>query len=168
VEAFAQQVVAVLGAGDLDILRQGGAHFEVGLILDADGFVEAGGEEAAFEAGGAEDGLLGEGHALKGKELLGVDGLVDGDEVFLEAGDLLEVFETDDSKGRGGEAVLDGVLCGACLALGGLGAGGVGGIGSIGGELFGGGGFFCASHGVSDLSFTMRRERYLTSIGVSG
>ena len=34
-------------------------------------------EEAGFEAGGAEDGLLGEGDALEGEEFLGVDGVVE-------------------------------------------------------------------------------------------
>jgi hypothetical protein len=32
-----------------------------------EGFVEAGGEEAAFEVGDAEHGLLGEGNALDGE-----------------------------------------------------------------------------------------------------
>jgi hypothetical protein len=72
--------------------------------------------------------LLREGHAFQGEEFLGVDGLVDGDEVVFEAGDFLEVFEADNGEGRSGEAVLDGVLRGAGLALGSLGAGGPGGV----------------------------------------
>jgi hypothetical protein len=143
-EAGGEEVVAVLGAGDFDIAiaGEGLVHGEEGLIVaDAEGFVEAGGEEAAFEAGGAEDGLLGEGHALQGEELLGVDGLVGGDEVGFEVSDFLKVFEADDAEGRRGEAVLDGVTGGAGLALGGFGAGGMGGVGAIGGEPFGGGGF---------------------------
>ena len=71
-----------------------------------------------LEARGAEDSLLGEGDALDGEEFLGVDGLVDGDEVGPEMGDLIEVFEADDGEGGGGEAVFAGILCGAGLALG--------------------------------------------------
>ena len=75
-----------------------------------EGLVEAGGEEAGLEARGTEDGLLGEGEALDGEEFLGVDGLVDGDEVGSEMGDLLEVFEADDGEGRGSEAVFAAIL----------------------------------------------------------
>ena len=113
-----------------------------GVAVGVEGFVEAGGEEAGLEAGGAEHGLLGEGHALDGEEFLGVDGLVDGDEVGFEMGDFLEVFEADDGEGGGGEAVFAGVLGGAGLAFGGAGAGGLGGVGAIGGELFFGDGWF--------------------------
>jgi len=112
VESFAQRVIAVLGAGDFDIpitgeLRVHEDHRVTGLV---EGLVEAGGEEAGFEARGTEDGLLGEGEALDGEEFLGVDGLVDGDEVGSEMGDLLEVFEADDGKGRGSEAVFAAIL----------------------------------------------------------
>jgi hypothetical protein len=51
------------------------------------------------EALDAEEGLLGEGDALDGEELLGVDGLVDGDGIFAESGDLVEIFEADDGEG---------------------------------------------------------------------
>ncbi len=112
------------------------------------GLVEAGGEEAGFEARGAEEGLLGESDALKGEEFLGVDGLVEGDEVFLEVGDLLEVFKADDGEGGGGEAVFAGVLGGAGLARRGSRAGGFGGVGAIGGELLRGDGDFGVWHAV--------------------
>jgi hypothetical protein len=119
-EAIPQQVVAVLGARDFDIPITGEywVHEDHGVSGDGvEGLVEAGGEEAGFEAGGAEDGLLGEGHALEGEEFLGVDGLVDGDEVVPEMGDLLEVFEADDGEGGGGEAVFAGILGRAGPAL---------------------------------------------------
>jgi hypothetical protein len=57
---------------------RGGAEFSAGV----QGFAEAVGEEAGFEAGGAEDGLLGDSDALATEEFLGVDGLVEGDQVF--------------------------------------------------------------------------------------
>jgi hypothetical protein len=61
---------------------------------------------------------LGEGDTLDGEELLGVDGLVDGDGVLAEAGDLVEIFEADDGEGGGGESVFAGVLGGADLPSG--------------------------------------------------
>jgi hypothetical protein len=86
------------------------------------------------EAFDAEEGLLGEGDALDGEEFLGVDGLVDGDGVFAEAGDLVEFLEADDGEGGGGESVLAGVLGGAGFAFGGAGSSGLGGVGAVGGE----------------------------------
>ena len=147
-ESFGEAVVAVLGASDFDGAISGEflAHGCEGAIVGVEGCVEGGCEQAGLEPGGAEDGLLGKGHAFEGEQFLGVDGLVDGDEVELEAGDFLEVFEADDGEGGSGEAVLEGVLRGAGLAFGSVGAGRVGGVSSVGGELFGGGGFFCASH----------------------
>jgi len=90
----------------------------------------------ALEVGDAEDGLLGQGDALDGEQLLGVDGPVDGDQVGAEAGDFLEVFEADDGEVGGSEAVLAGVLRGTGLAFGGAGSGGMGRIGAVRGELF--------------------------------
>jgi hypothetical protein len=120
-EAVAQQVVAILGAGDFDIAvaGDGGVHEADGFAAAIEGRVEAGGEVAGFETGAAKDGVLGE-------ELLGVDGLVDGDEVVAEAGDFLEVFKADDGEGGPGENVFAGVRCG--------------GVGAIGGEAFWGDG----------------------------
>jgi hypothetical protein len=62
VEAGAQQEIPVLGAGDFDITADDGAvHVDPGVAVGVAGFVESGGEEAAFEAAGTEEGLLGEG-----------------------------------------------------------------------------------------------------------
>jgi hypothetical protein len=140
-EAVAQQEVAVLGASDFDIAiaGDGGIHEADGFAAAIEGGVEAGGEVAGFEAGAAEDGVLGEGDALQGEEFLGVDGLVDGDEVVAEAGDFLEVFEADDGEGGTSEDVLAGVLGRVGLALRGARTGGPGGVGAIGGEALGGG-----------------------------
>jgi len=93
---------------------------------------------------------LGEGDALKGEEFLGVDGAIEGDEVFAEVGDLIEVFEADDGEAGGGEAVFAGILGRAELALRGAGAGGLRCIGAIGGELIWGNGM---RHGNSTLRF---------------
>ena len=80
-ETFAQQVVAVLGARDFEIASDEVRVYHYhGVISGVEGLVEAGGEEAGFEAGGTEESLLGEGDALEGEEFLGVDGLEDGQE----------------------------------------------------------------------------------------
>src|ERR1039457_3420081 len=79
-----------------------------GAAVAVEGLIEAGGGHAVVEAFDAEEGLLGEGDALDGEELLGVDRLVDGDGVFAEAGDLVEIFEADDGESGGGESVLAG------------------------------------------------------------
>jgi hypothetical protein len=83
---------------------------------------------------------LGEGGAFEGEEFLGIDGVVEGDEVVTETGDFLEVFEADDDEGRAGELVFAGILGRTDLALGGAGSGGPGGVGAIGGEALGGNG----------------------------
>jgi hypothetical protein len=117
-ESFAQQPVTVLGARDFDIpiTDEFRAHEEHGVTGGVEGLVEASGEEAGLEARGAEDSLLREGDALDGEELLGIDRLVDGDEVGSEIGDFMEVFEADDGEGGGSEAVFAGILCGAGFA----------------------------------------------------
>jgi len=107
-EAFGEGVVAVLGAGDLQVADQIFRHGDDGVAGAVEGFVQAGGEEAGFEAGGAEQGMLGKGDALEGEQLLGVDGLVDVDQVVLEAGDGFQVFEADDGVIGGGEAMAAG------------------------------------------------------------
>ena len=137
-EAFGEGVVAVLRAGGFDIatadefFRHGDEWFPRGI----EGLIEATGEEAGLEAGRAEHRLLGQGDAFDGKELLGIDRLVDGDEVGLQIGDLPEVFEADHGECGGGEAVLTSVLRGAGLAVGRGGSGGLSGVGAIGGQLF--------------------------------
>jgi len=100
--------------------------------------IETGAEEAGFETGGAEKGLLGESDPLDGEEFLG---FVDGQEIVLEMGDIVEIFEADDGVRGCGEAVFAGVLGGAGLALQGARAGGTGGVDAVGGELFFGDGF---------------------------
>jgi hypothetical protein len=159
VEAFGEKVIAILGAGDFDIAIAGElpGHGGEGVTVAVEDFVEAGGEEARLEAGGAADGLLGDGHALEGEQLLGVGGLVGGDEAGLEIRDLLEVFEANDGEGRRGETVAQGVAGGVGLAFGSLGSGGLGGVGAVGGELFGGDGFSGAWHDASDLSCSTGR-----------
>jgi len=124
--------VAVLLAGDLDAADHFRLHGDEQAAAGVDGFIEAGGEEAGLEASGAEDGLLLESDALEGVEFLGIDGLVDGDEIGLEMGDFLEVFEAGDAETGGGEEVLARVLGGAGFAFGGTGPSGMGGIGLIG------------------------------------
>jgi hypothetical protein len=137
VETFRHQIIAVLGAGQgaFLIADEGLVEQLQGPVIGTEGLVEAGGEEAGLEARGAEDGLLGDGHALQGEEFLRVDGLVDGDEVVHEMGDFLEVFEADDGEAGGGEAVFAGVLGGAGLALWSTGSGGMGGVGAVGSAL---------------------------------
>jgi hypothetical protein len=98
--------------------------------------IEAGGEEAGLEAGGAEHSLLRESHALEGEQFLGVDGLVDGGEVGSEMGDLVEVLKADDGESGGGEAVSAGIAGGTGLALGGARSSALGRVGAIGCELF--------------------------------
>ncbi len=169
-ETFAQQVVAILGARDFDIAIAGefGVHEGDRGAEAVAGLVEAGGEEAGFESRGAQERLLGDSDALEGEELLGVDGLVEGDEVVLEMGDLLEVFEADDSEGGGGEAVFAGILRGAGLARRGPWAGGFGGVGAIGGELLSGNGSFGMRHAVkAPLQGVARRGAWVCNAAES-
>ena len=93
--------------GEGEVLFLSAAHFEIGVAegaveevdgLDLAGLVEEGGEESAFEAGGAEELLLSDGDAPDGGEFLGVRGLVEGDEVFEEFGDIVEAFEDRDGE----------------------------------------------------------------------
>ena len=60
--------------------------------------VEAEGEEAGVQALDAEEVLLGEGDALDGEGLLGIDGLVGGDGVGTEAFNLVDILEADDGE----------------------------------------------------------------------
>ena len=138
VEPLAEGVVAVLGAGDFDILRELRRHQEERPSVGIEGLIEAAGEEASLKAGGAEKRLLREGDPLNRKKLLSVDGLVEREEVGLEMSDFLMLFEADDGESCGGEAVLSGILGGLGFAFRSAGAGGSGSIGAIGGELLGG------------------------------
>ncbi|HUI80756.1 MAG TPA: hypothetical protein VLY24_22680 [Bryobacteraceae bacterium] len=136
-EAFGEGVVAVLVAGGFDVAVANHffRHGEERLAGRIEDVVEATGEEAGFEAGGAEEGLLGQGDALDGEEFLGVDGPIEGDEVGFEIGDFVEVFEADDGELGSGETVLTGVLRGAGFAFGRARAGGLSGVGAVGGEF---------------------------------
>ena len=136
-EAFGEDEVLLLAAAHLE-----GGVAEVG-VEEVDrfgvaGIVEAGGEEAAFEAGGAEEVLLGEGDALNGEEFLGVGGVVEGDEVFAEFDDVVEAFENGDGEVGGCKKVCAGVLGRSSFAFGGAGARGTAGVGLVGGDLPGG------------------------------
>jgi hypothetical protein len=147
-KSFAQQEVAVLRARDFDIAGEVRVDRDHGSISEIEDFVEAGGKETGFQAGSAEEGLLGEGDALDGEEFLGVEGLVEGHEVVLEVGEFIEAFEADDGVTGGGESVFAGVLGGAGFAFRGTGAGRLGGIGAIGGESLRGDGVLGVRHAV--------------------
>jgi hypothetical protein len=152
VEAFGEEIVAVLRHGDFVIVvDECVADFHEGFALAGESLIEEGGADAFVEAFDAEEDLLGESDALDGEELLGVDGLVDGDGVFAELGDFVDVFEADDGEGGGGESMFAGVEGGAGLAFGGTGSGGMGGVGAVGGELFMGYGLLGAWHSVPPL-----------------
>jgi hypothetical protein len=97
-EAIGQHVVAVLGQGDFDAVGDVLMEREAGRTIGLEALIQAGGEHAGFEAGSAEHGLLANGHLLEGEQFLGIDGLVDGNEVGAEAGDFLGVFEPDDGE----------------------------------------------------------------------
>lgn len=102
-------------------------------LLGGYGFLEAGSEEAGFEAGGPEYRMLGQSHAFNGEKFLGVNGAVDVDEVGSNGGEFGEVFGFDDGEVGCGEAVLAGVLGGSGFAFGGAGSRGPGGIRPVGG-----------------------------------
>jgi hypothetical protein len=140
-EALCQREVAVLGAGDFDIAiaRELRAHGDDGIVA-GESVVEAGGEESRFEARCAKECLLGKRDAFKGEEFLGVDGLEDGREVGEEMGDLIQIFEADDGKGGGGEAVQTSIAGRAGLSFRCARTGGMLGVGAIRGALFLGGG----------------------------
>jgi len=147
-EAFAEEEVAILGAGDFDVAIAGEnfVHEAERSVGGVERFVEGGGEQAAFEAGGAEDGLLGEGGALEREKLLGVDGLVKSDQIFAETGDFVEIFEADHCKAGGGKTVFPGILGRTGFAFGGAGAAGKRAVAAAGlGLLFGAGGLHVCS-----------------------
>jgi hypothetical protein len=141
VEAFAEDEIAILDAGDFDVAIAGElrGHQVHGFAFGVEGLVEAGGEEAGFEAGGADEGQLAAGDALDGEEFLGVDGAVEIQGVLAELVDFVEVFEADDGEGVAGEAVFAGVEGGFHLTGGGTGAGGFLSVDAVGGVLFVGG-----------------------------
>jgi hypothetical protein len=141
IEAEGEPIGAVLSEGDLDAGGEFGPFEDEGLGGAFHGLVEAIGEEAGFESGCAQQGLLGEGDAFDGEEFLGVDGPIDGDGVGAEVGDGLWAFDADNGEVFGVEGVFAGILRGAGFAGGGFGAGGTGGVSAIGRESLGGHGF---------------------------
>lgn len=136
-EAEGEDVIAVLLAGDVGVVRELVGHEGHRLIVGGESFVEGVGEQAGFEAGHAEQSQLSDGDALDGEQLLGVDRLVVVDEVGFEAREFLDVFEADDGKRGGGEAVLVGIARGARLPLRRARAGGALRVSPVGRELLG-------------------------------
>jgi hypothetical protein len=100
--------------------------------------VQAVGEQTGFEGVHAEQGVLGESDALDGESFLGVNGLVGGDGVGDEGGDVGPVLDADDGEGVGIEGVFARVLGGAGLAFRSIGPGGTAGVGSVRGDTLGG------------------------------
>ena len=136
-EAFGEDEVLFLAAAHLEGGVAVGGVEEVGGFGLA-GIVQAGGEESAFEAGGAQEVLLGEGDALDGVEFLGIGGVVEGDEVGAEFDNIVEALEDGDGEVGGSEEVFAGVLGRSGFAFGGAGARGTAGVGLVGGDLPGG------------------------------
>jgi hypothetical protein len=117
-EALGQTVAAILGLGDLDIVRHVVVEEDEGPAVGIEGLVEARGIESAFDAGTDEERLLGESGAFDGEELLGIGGLVAGDEVGAEVVDDIELFDANDRE----VAALEGVAAfdlGICFGVGG-------------------------------------------------
>ena len=98
VEAFGQAVAAILGGGDLDVLDHVVMEQDEGPAIGVEDLVEAGGVEAALDAGADDERLLGQGHAFDGEKLLRIDGLVAGDKVGAEVVDGIELLEADNRE----------------------------------------------------------------------
>ena len=120
VEAFGHAVVAILGLGDLDVLDQFQVQHDERSAIGVEGLVEAGGIDAAFDAGAEKERLLGEGDAFEGEEFLGIDGPVAGDEVGAQVIDGIDLLDANDGEIGAVEAVLavDGGLRGGCFGGG--------------------------------------------------
>jgi len=132
-EALGEAEVAILAAGDLERVSEDfGEELAHGESFGVHDFIEADGEEAVFEGGAAEQGLLGEGDAFDGEEFLGVEGLVEGHGVSPEVGDDVDFFEPDDGEVFGGEGVLASVLGRAGFTFGSARSGGLCGVGAVG------------------------------------
>ena len=132
-EALGEAEIAILGAGDFEVVSEDfGEELVNGEAFGVHDLIEADGEEAVFEGGAAEQGLLGEGDAFDGEEFLGVDGPIAGDGVSPEVGDDVDFFEADDGEVLGGEGVLARVLGRAGFAFGGARSSGVLGVGAVG------------------------------------
>ena len=105
-EAHGHGIVAVLLPGDFDISDQFGLHGDEGLFAAAEDLVQATGKESAFEPGGAENALLGDGGALEREPFLRVDRLVVGEETGFEPLDLILVLHADNGEAGGVEFVI--------------------------------------------------------------
>ena len=146
-ESFGGYEIPVLGLGESDVAGDVIVEGKELLVVNgAHGLIESALEEAGFEAGSAKDGLLGNGHALDGEDFLRILGLIGGDEVVLEAGELFGVFEAHDGVCGGGESVADGVAGGGGFAFWGARSGGMSSVGAVGGKLFGGDGLVGVFH----------------------
>ena len=132
-EALGEAEIAILGAGDFEVVSEDfGEELVNREVFGVHDLIEADSEEAVFEGGAAEQGLLGEGDAFDGEEFLGVDGPIAGDGVSPEVGDDVDFFEADDGEVFGVEGVLARVLGRAGFAFGGAGSSGVLGVGAVG------------------------------------
>jgi hypothetical protein len=138
VEALGDGEIVFLAEGDFTVAQAGHllVHGVDGLAIGSESLVEASGEEAGFEAGGADEGHLAESDPFDGPEFLGVGGVVEVEEVLAEFNDFVEVFQMGDGEVGAAEAVLAGILGGLGLAGGGAGAGGFLSVDAVGGGLF--------------------------------
>jgi hypothetical protein len=107
-EALVESKVTVLRDGNLDVLNDFGIEEAERASVGVEGLIEGCGVEAICQTGATHEVLLGEGETLKGEKLLGIGGLVIGDEIGAEVGDGLEVLEADDGIGAGDEGMLAG------------------------------------------------------------
>src|ERR1035441_7983565 len=138
VKAFGDVEIVFLAEGDFAAAQAGHllVHGVDGMAVGPERLVEASGEEASFEAGGADEGQLAEGDAFDGPKFLGVGGMVEVEEVVAEVDDFVEVFQMGDGEVGAAEAVFAGILGGLGFTGGGAGGGGLLGVDAVGGDLF--------------------------------
>ena len=149
-----KDVISVLLTGDLDVSGEFLGEEDHLLVIRGKRFIQGVGEQAGLEARDPEQCLLSESDALDGEQLLGIDGPVVEDEIFLEASDLIEILEADDGERGGSEAVFAGIAGGAGLTLRRARAGGMPRVGPVSRELLFGNG--CMRVGQS---------KYLSTLG---
>jgi hypothetical protein len=93
-EAEGQPIVAILVGGHRTLSKFGDAEYaRVGGEFEA--LLEGAGHQTGFKAVAAEERVLREGNPLDGEKFLGIDGLVDGDEIGAKVGDLMDVLGAD-------------------------------------------------------------------------
>ena len=127
------EVGAAGGTGEE--LREVPAVLDLGFVAKIEFRFDVGGEQSGFHADAALEAPLGDGDLLDEDPGEGVF----RPEVFVEGGGKLSVgvfVLVGEADLAGGEAVLEGVLGGAGLALGRFGSGGFLGVASIGFGLF--------------------------------